>query len=122
MLPLPLTRVPPQMPLCDGLQATREIREYERQRGVAGGGLVIIGLTANASDEDRRARWMLLRRAEGASAAGASACRRLRPAGARPLRRHADALASRRLRPPAAAQGRLPRFGNDCVPVEARPP
>lgn len=75
-----LSRVLSQMPLCDGLQATREIREFERQRAVLaaaeeeereeGGGaaetsapptvpwrpLKIIGLTANASEEDRRAR------------------------------------------------------------------
>lgn len=72
------------MPLCDGLQATKELRAFEEQqlRATAaaaekqhdaqpaehcGGGtgqdggarrhrLKIIGLTANASEEDRRAR------------------------------------------------------------------
>ena len=42
-----------QMPVLDGNEATRQIREFERARGRPR--LPVIALTANAYDEDRKA-------------------------------------------------------------------
>ena len=44
---------PAQMPRCDGLEATRRIRALEAAQGPAAHKAWIIGLTANACDEDR---------------------------------------------------------------------
>jgi signal transduction histidine kinase/ActR/RegA family two-component response regulator len=42
-----------RMPIMDGLQATREIRRLEDERGASGARVPIIAMTANAMKEDR---------------------------------------------------------------------
>jgi len=43
-----------QMPVMDGLEATRQIRKIEAQRGPAAGRVPIVALTANAMEEERQ--------------------------------------------------------------------